>query len=112
MRAVPPDSSIMGTMKATVLIYGKDNLVRSATDGRVRDAIFKGRIAIMRDTATYTYFGLDSTFVQEGQLVKAGQAIGHVSKPQVYFFVSNYLYTHINPAPQDYVDCVCKLPQP
>lgn len=119
IRPINPDSSVIGTMKATVQIVGQDSLVRSATDGRVReitpDLVHSGysnvRVAIIRDTATYTYYGFDSCLVREGQLVKAGQVIGFAKTHKIYFFVSNYLYTHISVTPQNYVDCTCELPK-
>jgi hypothetical protein len=120
IRPVESWESISGTMKGTVQIIGIDSLVRSATDGRVRDIdggveLFSrsvgSRIAIYHDTATYSYSGIDSCLVKEGQVVKAGQVIGFAKKHKVYFFVSNWLYTHISTTPQNYVDCVCELPK-
>lgn len=120
MRPVGSSESVIGTMKATVQIVGKDSLVRSATNGRVRDVSggldfdsrsVGARVAIMRDTATYTYYGFDSCLVKEGQLVKAGQVIGFAKSHKIYFVVSNYLYTHMSATPQNYVDCICELPK-
>jgi hypothetical protein len=101
-----------GNEESTVDICGKDTVVLSATDGRVTDVIRLGHIlyiTIRVDTTNYTYIDIDRPLVQEGQMIKAGQAIAIAREQRIAFYVSNYL-NRIFRNPDAYVDCVCELP--
>jgi hypothetical protein len=113
MRKLTHHGFILGTEESSVDICGKDSVVLSATNGRVTDVVrlsYTLFITISVDTTVYTYSDIDRSLVQEGQIVKAGQAIAIAREQRIAFFVSNYL-KRIFRNPDWYVDCVCELPK-
>ena len=114
MRKLTHHGFILGTEESTVDICGKDSMVLSATSGRVTDVIrlnYTMYITIRLDTTIYTYADIDRPLVQEGQMIKVGQAIAVARERRIAFFVSNYL-NKIFRDPDSYVDCTCELLKP
>jgi hypothetical protein len=101
---------ILGAEESTMDVWSKDSIVLSATNGRVMDVmrVHILYIIIRTDTTNYTYIEIDRPLVKEGEMVKAGQAIGIAKKKRISFFVSNYL-NKIFRDPYAYVDCACEL---
>jgi hypothetical protein len=103
----------VGSGESTVDISGKDSIVLSATDGRVKDVIdIQGikYVSVRVDTTIYTYADIDRALVHEGQPVKSGQPIAFAREDRIEFFVANYLGRQFRD-PGAYVDCVCELPK-
>jgi hypothetical protein len=104
---------VLGSGESTVDILGKDSIVLSATDGRVKDVIdIQGikYVSVRVDTTIYTYADIDRALVHEGQPVKSGQLIAIAREDRIEFFVANYLGRQFRD-PSAYVDCVCELPK-
>jgi hypothetical protein len=104
---------VLGSGESTVDIWGKDSVVLSATDGRVKDVIdIQGikYVSVRVDTTIYTYADIDPALVHEGQPVKSGQPIAIAREDRIEFFAANYLGRQFR-NPDAYVDCVCELPK-